>query len=148
MSRLLEILGRGLNLDVADLIWNWLDACSPSSSDGQSPPSEQCFDKLTTASEVEGLNKVIELIRKRRTDSAADQLRLYLFDNPNCPRGRLASAAISIGKLLSMTVFSFPVSIRFKRKLRSSDVSSKSPLIPFLLLFILSHITLKIRGSP
>ena len=83
MSRLLEILGRGLNLDVADLIWNWLDVCSPPSSDGQSPPPEQ-------------LNRVIELIRKRKTDSAADQLRLYLFDNPDCPRGRLASAAISI----------------------------------------------------
>jgi len=83
MSRLLEILGRGLNLDVADLIWNWLDVCSPPASDGQSPPPEQ-------------LNRVIELIRKRKTDSAADQLRLYLFDNPGCPRGRLASAAISI----------------------------------------------------
>lgn len=83
MSRLLEILGGGLSFDVADLIWNWLDVYNPSQPDDQSTLPEQ-------------LNKVLELIKNRKTDLAADQLRLYLFDNPDCPRGRLASAAISI----------------------------------------------------
>ena len=83
MSRLLEILGGGLSFDVAELIWNWLDISRPPNSGGESTLPEQ-------------LNKVIELIKNRKTDIAADQLRLYLFDNPDCPRGRLASAAISI----------------------------------------------------
>ncbi len=88
MSRLLEILGRGLNLDVADLIWNWLDATSPPGLAGVSALPEQ-------------LNRAIEFIKERKIDSAADQLRLYLFDNPDCSRGRLASAAIfiSMGRL-------------------------------------------------
>lgn len=88
MSRLLEILGRGLNLDVADLIWNWLEVCSPPSSVSESTLPEQ-------------LNRTIEFIKQRKIDSAADQLRSYLFDNPDCPRGRLASAAIfiSMGRL-------------------------------------------------
>jgi tetratricopeptide (TPR) repeat protein len=86
MSRLLEILGGGLSFDVAELIWNWLDVSHPSNSGGESTPK----------SEGEVLNKVVELIKNKKTDVAADQLRLYLFDNPDCPRGRLASAAISI----------------------------------------------------
>ncbi len=83
MSRLLEILGGGLSLDVADLIWNWLDVSGPPSPNSDSVLSEQ-------------LNRVIGLIKEKKTDSAADQLRLYLFENPDCPRGRMASAAISI----------------------------------------------------
>jgi tetratricopeptide (TPR) repeat protein len=85
MSRLLEILGRGLSPDAADLIWSWLEVTGP---DGESALPEQ-------------LKSVIEFTRKRKIDSAADQLRLYLFDNPDCPRGRLASAAIfiSMGRL-------------------------------------------------
>ncbi len=91
MSRLLEILGGGLSFDVAELIWNWLDVSRPSSSGGES----------ASTSEAEGLDKVIELIKNRKTDIAADQLRLYLFENPDCPRGRMASAAIfiSMGRL-------------------------------------------------
>jgi tetratricopeptide (TPR) repeat protein len=88
VSRLLEILGRGLNLDVADLIWSWLEVTGPAGPADKSALPEQ-------------LKNVIEFIRERKIDSASDQLRLYLFDNPDCPRGRLASAAIfiSMGRL-------------------------------------------------
>jgi len=105
VSRLLEILGRGLNLDVADLIWNWLEVCSLPKSAGESPGEVDGSTQLTIDTQqsqrVDGLNKVLEFIKTKRFDSAADLLRLYLFDNPNCPRGRLASAAIfiSMGRL-------------------------------------------------
>ncbi len=83
MSRLLEILGRAMTVDTADLIWHWLNAVKPSEYDGESAQSQQ-------------LNKIIKLMGDMNTDSAAEQLRLYLFENPSSTYGRLASAAICL----------------------------------------------------
>ncbi len=83
MSRLLEILGRAIAVDTADLIWHWFDAVDLS-RDGDS------------STQFHELNKVIELMADRRTDSATEQLRLYLFENPSCIYGHLAAAAIYI----------------------------------------------------
>ncbi|MFA5251145.1 MAG: tetratricopeptide repeat protein [Phycisphaerae bacterium] len=73
MSRLLEILGRGMTVDTADLIWRWLN---------------------NESSQIPQLDKVIELMGNRKIDTAQEQLRLYLFENPSCTHGRLASAAM------------------------------------------------------
>ena len=81
MSRLLEILGRAIEVDTADLIWNWLDTVKPANVDSQ---------------QYQQLNKVISLISDRKTDEAQQQLRLYLFENPTCTLGRMAAAAISL----------------------------------------------------
>jgi len=81
MSRLLEILGGGMTVDTADLIWHWLDAVKP--DDSESTQQQQ-------------LDKIIELMGDRKADAAEEQLRLYLFDNPSCVRGRLAAAAICL----------------------------------------------------
>ncbi len=83
MSRLLEILGRGMEVDTADLIWHWLDITEPSQDDSQSAESQR-------------LNKITKLISNKKIDMAREQLRLYLFENPTCVRGRLASAAIRL----------------------------------------------------
>lgn len=83
MSRLLEILGRGVEVDIADLIWHWLDITEPSQDDSQSAESRR-------------LNKITRLISGKKIDTAKEQLRLYLFENPTCARGRLASAAIHL----------------------------------------------------
>ena len=80
MSQLLEILGRAITVDTAELIWHWLNAVNKESNQYQQ------------------LNKVIELMGVGKTETAAEQLRLYLFENPSCTRGRLASAAICIRK--------------------------------------------------
>jgi tetratricopeptide (TPR) repeat protein len=85
MSRLLEILGRAITVDTADLIWHWLDEVRTSKDDSESPQYQQ-------------LNEIVELVGDMKLDAAAEQLRLYLFENPSCTRGRLASAAIALHK--------------------------------------------------
>ncbi|MHC4482507.1 MAG: tetratricopeptide repeat protein [Planctomycetota bacterium] len=85
MSRLLEIFGRAITFDTADLIWHWLDVVKLPKDDSEFV-------------QVEQLHKIVELIGDRKTESAEEQLRLYLFDNPSCVRGRLAAAAICLSK--------------------------------------------------
>ena len=81
MSRLLEILGRGFAIDISDLIWQWLTEVKNSQS-----------SSLIVYGPA--LDKIIGLTGKRKDRSAAEQLRLYLFDNPGCIYGRMAAAAI------------------------------------------------------
>ena len=85
MSRLLEILGRAMTVDTAELIWHWLNAVQLTEDDSES-------------AQAQPLNKVIELMNDRRTEAAEEQLRLYLFDNPSCVKGRMAAAAIWLDK--------------------------------------------------
>ncbi|MDD5063348.1 MAG: tetratricopeptide repeat protein [Phycisphaerae bacterium] len=75
MSRLLEILGRGMTVDTTELIWHWLN---------------------NESSQIQQLDKIIELMGTRKFDTAQEQLRLYLFENPSCTYGRLASAAMCL----------------------------------------------------
>jgi tetratricopeptide (TPR) repeat protein len=81
MSRLLEILGRAITVDTADLIWHWLNTVRLPAEDSESPRYKQ-------------LNEMIELMQAMKLDAATEQLRMYLFENPSCTHGRLAAAAI------------------------------------------------------
>jgi len=83
MSQLLEILGRAITIDTADLIWHWLNTVRiPADS---SKPTQ-----------YQQLNKVIELMGDLKFDAANEQLRFYLFDNPSCIYGRMAAAGICL----------------------------------------------------
>ncbi len=83
MSQLLEILGRAITIDIADLIWHWLNAAKLLKDDSQSARYSQ-------------LNKAIELIGVKKLDASAEQIRLYLFENPSCTYGRLTAAAVCL----------------------------------------------------
>lgn len=83
MSQLLEIFGRAITFDTADLIWHWLNTVSLPADDNQPARYEQ-------------LSKTIELMGLMKLDAAAEQLRMYLFEYPSCPHGRLAAAAICL----------------------------------------------------
>jgi len=85
MSGLLEIFGRAITVDTADLIWHWLDVVKLPQDQDQSGQSRQ-------------LDKIIELMGDRRAEAAEKQLRLYLLEYPSCIHGRLASAAICLSK--------------------------------------------------
>ncbi|HUW19353.1 MAG TPA: tetratricopeptide repeat protein [Sedimentisphaerales bacterium] len=85
MSRLLEILGRAITIDTADLIWHWLQVLKLPADDSRDP-------------RLQKLNKIVELVGHRKIDAAEEQLRLYLFDDPACIRGRMAAAAIALEK--------------------------------------------------
>jgi tetratricopeptide (TPR) repeat protein len=83
MSPLLEILGRAITVDTADLIWHWLKVVRLPAEDGKPAQYHQ-------------LNKAAELIDNMKPDAAAEQIRLYLFENPSCIYGRLAAAAVCL----------------------------------------------------
>ncbi len=83
MSKLLEIFGRGMTVDTAELIWDWLNAAV-------------FCENQSEAAQTHQLDKVIELMAARKVDAAEEQLRLHLFENPSCTRGRLAAAAIAL----------------------------------------------------
>ena len=85
MSRLLEILGRAITVDTADLIGHWLEAVKLQKDDAESQQYQQ-------------INKIIELLGDRKLDAAQEQIKLYLFENPSCTRGRLAAAAVCLHK--------------------------------------------------
>jgi len=80
MSMLLEILGKGIEVDVADVIWHWLKETSPAGRQGDH--------------KADPIDKITELVAYKKVESAQEQLRLYLFENSGCVRGRMAVAAI------------------------------------------------------
>jgi tetratricopeptide (TPR) repeat protein len=84
MSRLLEIFGRAITVDTADLIWHWLDIHQQHTKASRDFPQYQ------------QLSKVIKLACDMKLDAAQQQLRLYLFENPSCTHGRMAAAALSL----------------------------------------------------
>ncbi|MBN2136369.1 MAG: tetratricopeptide repeat protein [Sedimentisphaerales bacterium] len=83
MSSLLEILGRAIVIDVADLIWHWLNAV-------------RLPKDLSDTAGHDDLKGIIDLMAALKLDTAREQLRLYLFENPACIRGRMAAAAICL----------------------------------------------------
>jgi tetratricopeptide (TPR) repeat protein len=83
MSQLLEILGRAITVDTADLIWHWLNIITF--------PAE--YEKTGQSTM---LHSILELIAEKKPLAATEQLRLYLFENPSCIYGRLAAAAICL----------------------------------------------------
>jgi len=85
MSKLLEIFGRAITVDTANLIWHWLDAVRPREAEVDLPQYQQ-------------LNNIIELMGDGKAEKAEEQTRLYLFDNPSCTRGRMAAGAICLSK--------------------------------------------------
>ena len=82
MDRLLEILGRGITVDTADLIYHWLTVVA----EQEDQDSANCRQ----------LNSIVKLIGEQKIETAQGNTKLYLFENPNCPRGRLTSALINL----------------------------------------------------
>lgn len=80
MSLLLEIVGKAIAVDVSELIRHWLDMVTGDGGRG------------------EQLSEVIELMCAKKYESAEKQLRVYVYENPECPRGRMAGAAICLQK--------------------------------------------------
>ncbi|MHC4131255.1 MAG: tetratricopeptide repeat protein [Planctomycetota bacterium] len=82
MSRLLEILGRGMEVDISDLIWHWLGA------------TKLIEDQTIDPQQLERLDKIACLVSQNKEETATEELRLYLFDYPSCTIGRIAAAAL------------------------------------------------------
>lgn len=85
MSTVLEIFGRAIQVDTADLIWHWLDVGKQHKRAGESAQAQQ-------------LATIISLMGEMKLDAAQEQLRLYLFENPACVRGRMTAAALCLAQ--------------------------------------------------
>jgi len=85
MSNLLQILGRAMTVDMTDLIWHWLNTVRLTQTNIESDQHQQ-------------MDKIIELLADKKIESAQEQLKLYLFENPSCTHARMVSAAICLSK--------------------------------------------------
>jgi len=85
MSTILEIFGRAIQVDTADLIWHWLDVGNQHKHAANSAQTQQ-------------LATIISLMGEQKLDAAQEQLRLYLFENSACTRGRMAAAALCLAQ--------------------------------------------------
>lgn len=79
---MLEILGRGVAVDTTELIWHWLKAITPP-KDHETEQHHQLINIINSLGEM-------------KIEAAQEQLRLYLFENPSCTRGRMAAAALCL----------------------------------------------------
>lgn len=83
MSVLLGIIGRGITIEAAPLIWHWFDV---------SPAVAAALE----SDRHRPLVQVIDLARSDKPEQATEQLRLYLFENPSCALGRMAAGALCL----------------------------------------------------
>jgi len=82
-TMLLEILGRAVNIDTAELIQHWFEAVRDKNQE-------------KWRGEYKELNKVVDLIGEKKFQKAHEQLRFYLFENPSCTKGRLAAGQLCL----------------------------------------------------
>ena len=85
MSKLLEILGRAISFDTADLIWNWFDAVR-AIKNADNPPWPQQLDNI-----IESANQ-----NTIKPAAAERKLKQYLLQNPSCIYARMAAAAMCL----------------------------------------------------
>ncbi len=85
MSTLLEILGRAITIDTADLLRYWLEQVWIAKDNDD-------------AAQYKQFSKIVQLLGDKKFDAAQEQIRLYLFENNSCLLGRMAAAAIHLQK--------------------------------------------------
>src|SRR5512146_2094404 len=83
MGGLLEILGRGITVEMPGLIWHWLNEHSEAQADAERPENPH-------------LDHIIGLMGYGKFSEAREQVQLYLFSNPACCYGRMAAAALAL----------------------------------------------------
>lgn len=85
MSTLLEILGRAITIDTADLIRCWLEQVWLQKDNND-------------AAQYQQFNTIVHLLGAKKFEAAQEQIRMYLFENNSCSLGRMAAAVIHLQK--------------------------------------------------
>ncbi|NQV32929.1 MAG: tetratricopeptide repeat protein, partial [Phycisphaeraceae bacterium] len=78
MNQVLQVFGRGVSLDVADMVTQWLEK-------GQVVTDEKCIDPE--------LGRCINLLLEKQFSRLEEPLQLYLFANKKCVYGHMINAA-------------------------------------------------------
>ena len=84
MSKLLEIFGKGINVEITEILWHWLNNVLSRAD------AEQA---VSPANELIG---VLDHLANRELIPAEEKLKLYLFEQPDCIYARMAAAAICL----------------------------------------------------
>lgn len=79
MSKYLEIFGKGITVNPADIAWHWLNHML----------STESVQNTT-------LSTILDHLANRELVLAEDKLKLYLFDYPDCVYGRFSAAAVCL----------------------------------------------------
>ncbi|HSV27014.1 MAG TPA: tetratricopeptide repeat protein, partial [Sedimentisphaerales bacterium] len=79
MSKLLEILGKGISTNPANLMWHWLNGVAA---------------KKLSSSAWHEMNEILGHISTMELEKADEKLRFYLFEYEKCVLGRMAAAII------------------------------------------------------
>jgi tetratricopeptide (TPR) repeat protein len=78
MNQVLQVFGRGVSLDVADMVTKWLE-------NGQVVADERCVEPE--------LGRCIAFLIEKQFTRLEEPLRLYLFSNSKCVYGHMINAA-------------------------------------------------------
>ena len=84
MSKLLEIFGKAITVNTADLIWHWLNVLQAGDDDKNRSGDD--------------FREILELLGNIQLDKTHEKLRFYLFENPDCIFGRMVGAALYLHK--------------------------------------------------
>jgi tetratricopeptide (TPR) repeat protein len=84
MSKLLEIFGKGISIEITEILWHWLNnVLSRTMAEQPSSPAAQ-------------LIPVLEHLGNRELVTVEEELKHYLFEQPECVYGRMAAAAVCL----------------------------------------------------
>jgi tetratricopeptide (TPR) repeat protein len=78
MSKLLEILGRGIAVDTPALLWHWIDTVTRDKPD------------------FEQMDEILNLVSLGSFDIAEQKVSQYLLQRPDCAIGRMAATALCL----------------------------------------------------
>ena len=84
MSKLLEILGKAINVNTVDLVWHWLNAVSANEEMGRHQSTE--------------FSEILDLISKLEIETAYDKLKFYRYEHPGCVLGMMTEVDILLQK--------------------------------------------------
>ncbi|MCK5001058.1 MAG: tetratricopeptide repeat protein, partial [Anaerohalosphaera sp.] len=80
MSKLLEILGKAINVNTFDLLWHWLTSVAPSEDVDRHQADE--------------FAEILESISRLDINNAYEKLKFYRYENPDCVVGQMAEVDI------------------------------------------------------
>jgi tetratricopeptide (TPR) repeat protein len=83
MSKLLEIFGKGISVEITEILWHWLNNSLSQAGTENPGPFAPLFS-------------VLDHLANRELINAEEKLKLYLFDRPDCIYARMAAAAICL----------------------------------------------------
>lgn len=81
MSKLLEIFGRAININTAEVVWHWLNAVK---------------DRYIEQDQLETIDQILDHLGQRKLHLAEEMINEFLAENTESCFGRLVAAAICL----------------------------------------------------